>query len=444
MPSNIRMSLNDVLLAGLVFSLCVPLSTAINYSWLRVYFFDFWLVALLVVNILRKGERKSWSLQRVVGRKRDEIGKALLILVVWFFVVDLFALDRGVAFERLGLWFRGLLIYQIVYRTVGRSASANWLVSVVCVVFIVEGVVCLLQLATASDIGAINRYFGETGAMVRTFATDSGEYLRVQGTFFNTGIIAEWSCLLVALMICDYMMSRPGIRKGILLMGWLSALFCALFTYYRSAWSATAMAVAGSMLAIRGWGVRRSIRAAAIRHTVAILLLIGCAGFGVLLVGEVRILRAAVERGTALEGRFEKKWALIVYSAKIMGENWLSGVGQGNFYEYLSGTDYLYYFYTHEGGAVHNIPALVGAEAGIVGFVVFGFFLVKIVVKGARMVNRKDLDRRGVLVSAAWVGVVVMVWEMQWSLMFIHHSVLPVFFVVLGLCHEEGSFIDHC
>lgn len=431
--------MDDVLFGGMLISLCLPLSTIIGFDGFRVYFFDVWLVALVISGAVAAIGSRFKRTDRSVSRGVDWVERALGALVTWFIVGGLFAYDRTAVYERAGLWIRGLFIYRVTSRRVGRTLSVERILRAVAWIFICEGGICLLQLATGSDIGALNKYFGGASDLQRTFDTDFGTFIRVQGTFFNTGIIAEWACLWVSLLMTQYMVDRRGRGKTSLLLGWISCLFCALFTYYRSAWSAIFIGIVGSIWCVSRSRRNASVRRATVIQSLGILIVVTVAGIIVSWLADIKVLDALVWRAGSFEGRVEKKYALIKYAGLILQQNWLWGVGLGNFFIHLQETDYLYYFYTHKGGAVHNIPALIAAESGVVGGGLFVISCGLAIGRSLRVLSKKNMSRKELLGSAASVGVLAMLWQMQWSLMFVHHSVMPVFFVVFGLSRVAGQ-----
>lgn len=406
-------------------SLMVPLSRAVGPAWTRVYFWDFGLAALYILWFLRTSRTNP----RLKIRPFDIL---LIVFLIWLLLSNIQGLRPRLSLEPWLLWFRGGLIYFYFSRNIGRVISVRFMFKLIVTLVLVEGVLCIVQMVTNTNVGQLSQYFGEySSEKVPYFSFAGRRFLRSPGTFYNTGIVAVWMVMLLPALLAYYFFEAKKKSFRYLLV-WGVGLVGAFSTLSRVEMTSIGLAV----MLVLFWA--RPIRFSA-EHllvlkkkpfifTVVVILI------AIMLLSALMYLGywdAFYERLRDFSGRFERKFAYMSSALSLMGMYPLMGVGQGNFGVQLRDTGFHYYIQGE--GVVHNIPLLIGTEAGVIGFVLFIILLLFPVVRGWRAIRIKRPEKWQVLSGGMAIGLICYIFDMQWTAGLIHHSVQPLFFVCLGL-----------
>ncbi len=418
-------------------SLTIPLSQTIFMPWLRIYFFDLFLFPILLLWYMRITASGIWKINL---RAVDVL---LLCLLLWFFVCDLIAPRHDITFERWLLWLRGVFIYFYFSRNFFRCISINMFIKVLAFIVVCESIICIIQMITQSNFGSINQYFGKSNQIVSSFVYNKEmisrdlynkyRYVRVHGTFFHTGIIAEWMVLISPMLLSWYLKSTTNKKNIFYLIVWLMGIISAIFTFSRTEWSSIGIGVILVLLWWRKLKVHKFIFYGKLDKK---LISIGCIAlcailFIIIIFWYANILDIYLFRALDFNDRFLKKFSQINASWQIMLWYPIFGVGQGNFGLYLHDTTFDYFYRGH--GVVHNILFLIGAESGFIGVVLFIWLLIIAVWKNLKYIRISPVTEFDIIKGAAVIAIICMTWNMQWSDGIKHHSLLPIYFVFLGI-----------
>jgi len=405
-----------------LFSLMIPLSMPVGPIWSRIYFFDFSLLAMYFLWIVRLSQNK-WIVKLYV------MDRLLIILLFWLSLCDLIGLRLGVSFERWFLWVRGFLIYFYFSRNIEKVIDIRTLLKLLMFLVIVEGSLSIFQMITQSNFGQINQYVGTYNPeKVPGFWYEGKKYIRSAGTFFNTGIVAAWMVLLLPILFSFYFSEKKKKSGKYLLVSWFIGVTGALCTLARSELTSIVVGVIFVLYWHRFIRLSGKISKKLLRFIVILIVFLVGIGFASYNSG---YLQRGLYRVSNIEHHLGKRIAYMGSALQIMNMKPLLGVGQGNFGLLLEETGFP--FYHHGEGVVHNIPLLIGSESGYIGFFIFIIVILYVTVRWLKMMRSKPFDLHQTLQGGALIGLVCLFFDMQLSAGLIHHSLLPLFFVILGL-----------
>ena len=427
--SFLMIALERKVIGVFLFSLIIPLSMPIGPTWSRIYFFDFSLFALYFLWIARLSQDDKWIIKLYI------MDGLLIILLFWLFVCNVLGLRPGLSFERWFLWLRGFLIYLYFSRKLGKVIDIKSFLKLLMFLVIVEGGLSIFQMITQSNFGQINQYFGTyKPEKVAGFWYHGEKIIRPSGTFFNTGILTEWMVLLLPILLSFFFYKKKDTLKKYILISWFIGIIGALCTLSRSELACIMLGTVFVLYWHRVIRLSGKISKKLLHFTIIFVVLLIGIGFASYNSG---YLEKGLHRISDFEGRFEKKLAYMESAIQIMEMKPLLGVGQGNFGLLLEETDFP--FYHHGEGVVHNIPLLIGSESGYIGFLLFIVVILYVTIKCLKEMRSKPSNLHQAVTGGALIGIICIVFDMQWSAGLIHHSLLPLFFVILGIAFSRQS-----
>lgn len=267
---------------------------------------------------------------------------------------------------------------------------------------LLQAEVAILQFINQGSIGL--RFFGEEVVSVFTRNVAKVElfgsaFLRSYGTFPHPNILGGF--LVFGIVAWVYLFSLPSKQHGVLhrslsLVGLFVVLVGLVFSFSRSAWIAAVIAFVFCVVVL----FKNKLKHAA-RELILVCMVFSLVLFGVF--GWMLVSRGEVKKDTALNER-------IIYTniaLDIMGE-YPFGVGIGNGmiraeqegrYEVYGLTDKG----THQ--PVHNIYLLITEEVGVIGILVFLFFVGTLFLSKKRNTSLIDVwFLYGILVFLVFIG----------------------------------------
>jgi len=428
-------SLERVSFYGLFLSLIAALVAYVPVIG-KVYPFDIFLVPLLLL----------WGLRSITNKHRDTtaIRKqltatdiTLILLFIFTFITSLFGLNYANSKNSLLLLGRGGLIYFYMRANFGSTVRIRDLRRIIVILLGIEAVVCLLQSATQSFVGAINNYFGAAAWEVSsTFQMGGSTIIRAVGTFQSPAIPSDWFVLLSPLLYSWF--SLKVVRKPIRYLAlWLLCMVALITTFARAAWGGTIIALFTLNRLLPKHSTKSGpkqnsfLKAGLLCIFLAILVLIA------LFQAEVYIQNPIVERlnTTDPEGRL----IYIDAALQLIRQHPLLGIGMGNFREALFGPigdalDIPAWFYRRTRGAgVHNIYLLFAVEAGIASGFLFFVFVFNVIRSLWRSLHANRNAETTALSIGLLAGLIGFATTMLFELGFTHPSIQIMFFALTGV-----------
>ena len=409
-------------------SLMVPLSMPIGPDWTRIYFWDFSLAAMYLFWFARScsSRRQSYNLTFYEA--------AFVVFLLWLLLCDIMGSRPAVSLERWLLWVRGFLIFYYFSRNRDKVVTTRFFLKAIMLLVVAEGTLALFQTITQSNFGQINQYFGNFNpAKIPGFWYHGKKYIRASGTFFNTGLVAEWMVMLLPSVFSLYLVEDNDKKKIFMILSLFIGLVGALCTLSRT----EIMAAVLGLVIVPFWHrkIRISISTISVRINRKLLRFfwLGCFILlaGLVLTYETGYLVKAFSRVSAVEKSVDVRMAYMIAAIQIINMRPFLGVGQGNFGLLLTKTDFSLF---HRGeGVVHNIPLLIGCEAGYIGLLLFIGFVCLFIARFIILFRFKPSDDSSALTAGLLIGIICYFFVMQFGAGFIHHSILPLFCVISGL-----------
>ena len=324
----------------------------VNYLVPTLSILDLGAVLLLFSSLLANGRKKFVEIFK-------KYGIVLPLFIVFLLLQNLLLKDSLILLNsaRLILYIFGFLTLVEFFKTEKKKYTKTILAVPIGSVLI-QGTIGILQFTGGSSLGL--SFFGESqvvsGMQGSSFVTLSGEvFLRAYGTFPHPNLFAGYLLfnILLALSLLNTKEKKLKILSYIL-------LFCSfvplLFTFSR------------------------------ISILLAVIVLLVFFGAKVLK-GKLFVfsLPLFIERFVNLFSSGDTSWQdrinLAKASIKVIKENWLSGIGIGNFVKGMEGNvprsinDVLLL------QPVHNFFLLTFSELGLVGFGLYMWLLIRICSK---------------------------------------------------------------
>ena len=413
-------------------SLMIPLSMPLGPVWSRIYFWDFSLVMIFFCWVTRI------SVERGPAPKLYVLDALLITFLLWLFLCNIlgFRIDRSL--EAWLLWVRGFFIYIYFSRNIGRIVQVKSFLVVVMMLIFLEGSLCIFQMITHSNIGQLTQYFGSYNPeRVPTFWFQGEKYIRSPGTFFNTSIVASWMMLLLPILLVWNLYNKKKGYINIFTIVWIVGFIGAVTTLSRT----KIINIVFGIFLILFLHPLNLLSGKIRRHhfycfLIIALLIVGAGVFA----EQTGYLKVISNRAQDFSGRFEKKIAYMTSAYDIINIKPILGTGQSNFGLLLEGTDFSYYH--HGEGVVHNIPLLIGVESGLIGLFLFMLILTLMLFKWVKIRWDRLTEPYQVISAGSLVGILCMIIDMQFSATLIHHSLLPIFFVSLGVASPRHG-MDH-
>lgn len=360
LPSTVEIFNTEILLA-------VPFVEGIyvNYLVPTLSILDLGILFALGSIVITKG----FSFYRVLFK---DLKNGLLILFVFLLIQNLSLFSLNSLLFSLRLFFLILLFLSLskimrewkldkkVKRRVLNLGTTIFLINV-----LIQGTLGIIQFKRGSSLGI--GFLGESkivsGMMGSSFVELSGQvFLRAYGTFPHPNILGGF--LLLAIFFGIYLYKRKKI-KGILLIT-LSSFFM-VFTFSRIT-LLLAIVVIFAFLS-KEFLFRRGKSFLSLSFSPLLFL----------------------ERFQNLFNSGDSSWSerldLVKASFKVIKENWLLGVGGGNFVEGMEG----FVPRTSRGillaQPVHNIFLLYMSEFGILGFIIISYVLFYEIIKNLKKIS---------------------------------------------------------
>jgi len=404
-------SFQRVLIYCLFISFAIPLVLEIPIGDFRlpIYVFDIPLFALLFL----------WYMNICVGKAKVRISSLDVVFVLflaWISITAFTGLDPLYSTRKLMLWVRAYFLFTLLYNTKLRAGD---LLRVISLLLFVQVFVALVQFATQSNIGALNQYFGQKGALNITFKMGDVVIKRLQGTLPNPNMLGLWFILLLP-FIQSHLGLRYTKRFATRLLGllWAAGIVALLLTLSRAA---IAAGVAGAIVVItlRNKYIKKIRRS----HCPLLWLLIA-----------VSIVMFVMGYWSPLKARFstledQKRACFLREAIHVISEHPLLGVGYDNFV--LAIPKERFPFIIRSRAGVHNIPLKITAETGIPGGILFMFLIILLLWRTYSSLKHVPTYMRPLLIGMV-AGIMSCAIAIQFDVIFNHHSILPLFFALAG------------
>lgn len=423
-PSRFEKVFTYLLIVSLVF----PLSKVIGAPWSRIYLFDFSLGPLLFLWLSRL------ALGGKIKIRLTGLDILVALLLLWFMVSTNFSLDPDVSIDQFLLWLRGYILYLYFSRNFIKTVGYRSFLTLIILIFIIEGLLCVVQLATGTQIGAINQYFGDPHLHVGVYSFEDISIERATGTFGSPGILPIWIPLLFPHLFAYYLFGDSGMLKNWSLIASFVGMCGILATLSRTGLSA--MIIGTSLVC---YWVRSRIPffkgtkkiKVRIVHFFVILFIFGFV-LGVYLVLSDN-LDLGLKRYSDIEQRMTISNIYLSFAWEIAFKKPYFGTGLGNFKLLLEETGFYILYRGQKKRLVHNVPSRIAAETGLIGFFLFVLLLLNLLRRAFRTIKNEPKDLLQVLQGGLLIGMIGMIWGMQWTSGFSTQVFLTLFFIILGI-----------
>ncbi len=399
-----------------------------NFTEISLYLSHLLLLLILIAFFI-------WQLYR--REEAEPISPLWLALAVFELTVLIsffFAPDQILAFYHYALLLMGIgLFYMLRAGTFSysyedsRLDSAKVIGSLLVSLFFQASLGLyqfLMQSAPANKyLGLAAHYADMSGTAV--IETASGRWLRAYGGLDHPNILG--GVLAIALIVTAYLLAkrkmirsrREAFSSVLLFIFYFIALAALFFSFSRSSWLAYLIGLAvlavTLFLAKDRWILGRFL---VLLFFSALMLFIIAFPYRELVFART----AGVWQGSRLEQRsLDERQEYLGQAGNIIRENWLFGVGTGNYVKSLAQRDLvLKEAWSYQ--PVHNSFLLLLAQSGLLSLVSFLAFLYFLIKK----------DRRAVFSGAVLAGLIVIMLFDHW-LVSLPFGVLFLFLVLSWL-----------
>lgn len=269
-----------------------------------------------------------------------------------------------------------MFVFGLLVRVSRRwlhAAMATWVVA-----GIIQACVALTQFVMQSF--PANKWFGLSGLDAAALGTSvvenaGGRFLRAYGMFPHPNILAGFLVIGVVIALKLYGETTSSRVRMLAAVGMIMQQFGLFLTLSRTGVVALGVAVFVMVsYALYSWGKDsplRSIQAMRRAPVILVVMVLFWIGMGVSL-RELWVPRVAID--TQFEERsLSEREHLLVDAVEVWNQSEWFGVGVGNMTVALQGTHPEWNGYQLQ--PPHNVPLLILAETGVVGFVVGAMML---------------------------------------------------------------------
>lgn len=411
-----------VLWAILLASLAVPLNLKLG-GVLTVYTFDIALAVLYAVWLVRL-VRGQAALPRL-----GVLDYAVWLMLTWFAIAAALGIDFWASANVWLFYLRSCLIYLYVANNLRTAGQVRSCMALLLILLAIEGVVCIVQYATKSNVGSLPDMVGARVDRLRV-AVGEGTGLerllfRTRGTLGYDTTLAHWFELLLPIPVSLWLLSKRGFERfayaGLTALGFVGLIF----TFTRGAWLGLTVAMAVLFLLLwRKIGFTRDYFLGLAQ--VALL-------FGVLMFILWKPIRARLLSPEAFTRSAQAREVLNEAAVEMIKSSPLWGVGPGDYAKALPPTDvFCNLLQSLPEVRAHNVYLAVASETGLVGLALFLIFLATAAFE-LYQVQGKAWAWGAALGRALFAGLyaVLVNGMVDWGLL--SYMVLPLFLALLGL-----------
>lgn len=324
-------------------------------------------------------------------KKQPKGAERFWVLILGFFLISFASIfwsqNKELAWYAAAKLAEGLLLFWLVirlsvnWRAIGMAIVSSGVVQAILGIyqFFLQQIVASKWLGLAAhDPGTLGDFVVETG---------SGRFLRAYGSLPHPNMLAGF--LVVCLIILmGFILSEHRERRGRAFVVILySAAFAIMFfgvvlTFSRTAWLAF-VATLVLMFCASAWQRDRYRLFTLTRVCTWVLLLI---------VFSIALLPSLWQTRVITGGRLEtmstaQRTSYFAQARDIVRENWLQGVGIGNYTQALYNQDSSKDAWDYQ--PAHNIFLLVTAETGVFGGLVFIFLTFEFLRASVSVVKKR-------------------------------------------------------
>lgn len=399
-------------------------SAATNFNEISLYASQVVLILVLVAFFIYKFRRRE-ATEKISWLWIFLAGLEICVLASFFW-----APDQVLAFYHYILFLAAIGLFYLLREGISDSEYEEGMLDKTKVIFTFLGslffqsVLAVYQFLTQST--PVNKYLGLAGHPADVAGTSvieavSGRWLRAYGGMDHPNVFG--GVLAVTLVLAVYLLARKKIissRREIaesifLFVFYFVSLFALFFTFSRAAWLAFALSLLLLLIIFLvqkdRWVIGRFL---ALLFFSAVMLFIAAAPYRELCLarisGETRLERQSID----------ERERYLLQSREIIKNNWLTGVGVGNYPTTLEHQD-LEKKAIWEYQPVHNVFLLLWAESGIFALIFFVGFLLILIKK----------DRRTVFAGSFLIALLILMLFDHW-LISLPFGIIFLF-LVLGL-----------
>lgn len=274
--------------------------------------------------------------------------------------------DATLAFYEFFTLSQALLLFIYVVGTVRTRGDVLFIVGMLMVALVLEGVVVLVLQA----VGQSASIAGISGSVFST----GGGVGRGAGTTGSPNVTASYLAMLLAPSLAVLLAKLGGVHRWLALSALGTGALALLLTFSRGGWLAFGISMA--VLCLLAW--HRGWLSTWVPLAVGALMLISAFAF------QDTVLARLFDEGAAMS-----RLPLIEISLRMVGSQPLLGIGANNYGTAISefagpefGGEWLY--------TVHNKYLLVMAETGVAGLLAFLLFLAATLRGGWRLWKSED------------------------------------------------------
>lgn len=229
---------------------------------------------------------------------------------------------------------------------------------------------------------------------------------RVYGTLLNPNLLGGYLIPILPLAVAGTVAFRGWILRGIAFATAIAGSMCLYFTYSRGAWLAFAAELAVLALAGLAWAWPHIKRDWRLKLALGVVLLAGL-GAATYLYMDSPVLQQRVASMFATRDHSSNSFRMNVWLGVIamIQDSWWAGVGIGN--ETFQKVYGLYMISGFEALGAYNIFLEAAVETGVLGLLIFLWFVGAAVARGMFHALRGEARPWAVAAIAALVGLMV-------------------------------------
>jgi len=397
---------------------------AANFNEISLYLSHLLLLLILAIFFVYKLRRPattgkiSWLWLSLVGLE--------IFILISFFVAP----DQILSFYHYVLFLTGIgLFYLLREGTIAFSYEEAFfakakIIGVFLLSIFGQAILGIYQFLCQSTLvskylGLAQHYAAQPGSAV--IETASGRWLRAYGGMDHPNIFG--GVLAISLIVVAYILAKKKVLRSPaevleslgLFLFYFVGLFALFFTFSRAAWLAYGL---GLFVLLISLIIKKYDRWVIGRYFV--LLFFSVVTVFLVAFPYSSLVLARTTADTRLEQKsIDERQEDIKQAAALIQDNWLFGVGIGNYVTALEVQDnYRQSIWNYQ--PVHNVFLLLFAESGIGALIFFGLFLVLL-----------KKDRLAVFSGAVMIALIILMLFDHWLLSLPFG--LLFLFLVLGL-----------
>jgi len=332
-----------------------------------------WLIAILQLVVFLKRSPVA-DRTKPINRHKILVTVSLWLLIIWSGLSLIWAPEKDAGFYN---WFFLLQAAVLFFIILTGSINKKRIYLSLSLAGALQALLALWQFISQEIVA--NKWLGLSTHLPwqnsDIVIESSGRWLRAYGAFTHPNILGGFLviCFFATIIPAFKIDGRKNTPRRIIAA--LLILMGIFFSFSRSAWLALAL----GMIFIFVREIVNSKKTTAYYRNLTKYFLAPLVLAGVLFFLYQPLVLTRVSSADRLEANsINERLAYLSQAEEIIQNRWLAGTGIGNYTYVLYQADPAWPAWNYQ--PVHNIFVLIFAELGIVGIIVFAFFLISLLI----------------------------------------------------------------